>query len=59
MKVNGRNMISTGAFHRDKQLMTLLCAAGSSKEAPEVMRRRVYMDADGDLVRWHGKLQQH
>jgi hypothetical protein len=58
MKVNGRNMAFTGAFHMDKRPMTLLCKAGSSKKAPEVMRRRVYMDADGDLVRWHGKLEQ-
>jgi hypothetical protein len=58
MKGNGRNMAFTGAFHMDKKPITLLCTTGSSKEVPVVTRRRLYMDADGDLVRWHGKLRQ-
>jgi hypothetical protein len=38
--------------------MTLPATAGSSREAPPVMRRRVYMSDDGDVVRWRGELQQ-
>jgi hypothetical protein len=38
--------------------MALLSTAGSTNEAPAVMRRRVYMSDDGDVVRWQGELQQ-
>jgi hypothetical protein len=38
--------------------MTLPSTAGSSNEAPAVMRRCVYMSDDGDMVRWQGELQQ-
>jgi hypothetical protein len=38
--------------------MTLLSNAGSSKDASVVMRRRVYMSDEGDMVRWQGELQQ-
>jgi hypothetical protein len=42
----------------DKAPMTLLGTAGSSCEAPEVMRRRVYLSAEGDVVHWNGILEQ-
>jgi hypothetical protein len=58
LQVNGKATSFTGAFHMDKKPMTLLSTAGSSMEAPPVMRRRVYMSDTGDLVRWHGELQQ-
>jgi hypothetical protein len=58
LKVNGKEAMFTGAFHMDRRPMTLLATAGSSREAPPVMRRRVYMSDDGDLVRWVGELQQ-
>jgi hypothetical protein len=35
----------------DKRHMTLLSTAGSSKDASVVMRRRVYMRDEGDMVR--------
>jgi hypothetical protein len=38
--------------------MTLLSTAGSSNEAPAVMRCRVYISDDRDMVRWQGELQQ-
>jgi hypothetical protein len=41
----------TGAFHMDKQPMTLLGTAGSSDEAPLITRRRVYINEFGDMVR--------
>jgi hypothetical protein len=58
MKVNGKDINFTGAFHMDKRQMTLLSTAGSSKDAPVVMRCRVYMSDEGDMVRWQGELQQ-
>jgi hypothetical protein len=58
LRVNGKDTTFTGAFHMDRAPMTLLGTAGSSKEAPPVMRRRVYMSKNGDLVRWVGELQQ-
>jgi hypothetical protein len=42
----------------DKKPMTLLATAGSSREAPTVMRRCVYMSEDGDLICLQGKLEQ-
>jgi hypothetical protein len=39
MKVNGKDINLTGAFHMDKRQMTLLSTAGSSKDGPVVMRR--------------------
>jgi hypothetical protein len=58
MKVNGKDINFSGAFHVDKRQMTLLSTAGSSKDALVVMRRRVYMSDEGDMVRWQGELQQ-
>jgi hypothetical protein len=58
MQIQGKSTIFTGAFHMDKRPMTLLGTTGSSKEAPPVMRRRLYMTDEGDLVRWTGELQQ-
>jgi hypothetical protein len=58
MKVNGKEATFTGAFHMDKKPMTLFATAGSSRKAPPVMRRRVYMSEDGDLICWQGKLEQ-
>jgi hypothetical protein len=58
LRVNGKDTTFTGAFHMDKAPMTLLGTAGSSREAPPVMRRRMYMTDDGDMVRWVGELQQ-
>jgi hypothetical protein len=58
LRVNGKDTTFTGAFHMDKAPITLLGTAGSSREAPPVMRRRMYMTDDGDLVRWVGELQQ-
>jgi hypothetical protein len=58
MKVNGKDIIFTGAYHMDKRQMTLLSAAGSSKDAPVVMCRRVHISDEGDMVRWQGELQQ-
>jgi hypothetical protein len=43
LSVNGKQARFVGAFHMDKLQMTLLGRAGSSKEAPAVTRRRVYM----------------
>jgi hypothetical protein len=47
-----------GAFHMDKKPMPLLGTAGSSKEAPVVTRRRVYVAEEGDLVSYQGPLKQ-
>jgi hypothetical protein len=58
LKVNGKDTKFSGAFHMDRKPTTLLSMAGSSNEAPEVMRRRVYMIDDGDMVRWQGELHQ-
>jgi hypothetical protein len=58
LKVNGMDSTFTGAFHMDRASMTLLGTAGSSQEAPPVMRRRVCMSDEGDLVRWTGKLRK-
>jgi len=58
LKVNGTDTTFTGAFHMDRAPMTLLGTAGSSQEAPPVMRRRVFMSDEGDLVRWTGELKQ-
>jgi hypothetical protein len=58
LAVKGKEVSFVGAFHMDKAPMTLLGTAGSSKEAPEVMRRRVYMSEDGDLTQWTGTLHQ-
>jgi hypothetical protein len=58
MNVNGEDINFTGAFHMDRRQMTLLSSAGSSKDAPVVMRRRMYMSDEGDNVRWQGELQQ-
>jgi hypothetical protein len=58
LKVNGKDTKITGAFHMDRKPMTLLSTAGSSNEAPAVMRCRAYMSDDGDMVRWQGELQQ-
>jgi hypothetical protein len=38
--------------------MTLLATAGSSQEAPKVLRKRSYMDEAGDLGPWVGELEQ-
>jgi hypothetical protein len=56
--INSRKTRIVGAFHMDKRPMTLVGTLGSSNEAEPVMRRRVYMTADGDLVRWVGELRQ-
>jgi hypothetical protein len=56
--VNGKDITFVGAFHMDRAPMTFLGTAGSSKEAPLVMRRRLYLSDGGDLVRWVGELQQ-
>jgi hypothetical protein len=58
MKVNGKDINFTGAFHMDRRQMTLLSTAGSSNNAPVVMRRYVCMSDVGDMVRWQGELQQ-
>jgi hypothetical protein len=58
MKINGKDIFCTVAFHMDKRQMTLRSTAGSSKDAPVVMRHQVYMHDEGDLVRWQGELQQ-
>jgi len=58
LQVNGKVTTFVGAFHMDKRPMTLLGTAGSSDEAQPVMRRRVFMSEEGDLVRWTGELQQ-
>jgi hypothetical protein len=57
LKVDGTDIRFVGAFHMDKRPMTLLGTVGSM-EAPTVMRRRLYMSEEGDLVRWTGELQQ-
>jgi hypothetical protein len=56
MQVNNKRTIYKGAFHMDRELMTLLGTAGLSLETPTVMRRRVYMDSEGELVQWTGEL---
>jgi hypothetical protein len=38
LKVNGMDTTFTGGFHMDRAPMTLLGTAGSSQEAPPVMR---------------------
>jgi hypothetical protein len=58
LQVAGKEVTITGAFHMDKKPMCLLGPAGSSDEAPLVMRRRVYMDEFGNMVRWEGELRQ-
>jgi hypothetical protein len=58
LRVNCKDTKFTGAFHMDKKPMSLFSTSGSSNEAPAVMRRRVYMSDDGDMVRWQGELQQ-
>jgi hypothetical protein len=58
LPVNNKSTTFTAAFHMDKALMTLLGTAGSSSEAPEVMRSRIYRSAEGDLVHWTGILKQ-
>jgi hypothetical protein len=50
LPVNSKSTTFTAAFHTDKAPVTLLGTSGSSGEAPEVMRRRVYMSAVGDLL---------
>jgi hypothetical protein len=57
-RVNGKDITFVGAFHMDRAPMMLLGTAGSSKKAPLVMRRRLYLSDGGDLVRWVGELQQ-
>jgi hypothetical protein len=51
LRVNRKDATFTCTFHMNKAPMTLLGTAGSSREAPLVMRRRMYMTEDGDLVR--------
>jgi hypothetical protein len=58
LKIAGEEVAFFAAFHMDKQPMTLLGTAGSSEHAPLVMRRRVYMNEFGDMVRWQGELHQ-
>jgi hypothetical protein len=58
LQVAGKEATFTGAFHMDKQPMTLLGTAGSSDEAPLITRLRVYMNDFGDMVRWEGELRQ-
>jgi hypothetical protein len=58
LEANAKEAMFTGAFHMDRKPMTLLATAGSSREAPPVMRRRVDVSDDGDVVRWRGELQQ-
>jgi hypothetical protein len=58
LQVAGKETTFTGAFHMDKQPMTLLSTAGSSDEAPLITRRRLYMNEFGDVVRWEGELRQ-
>jgi hypothetical protein len=54
----GKEATFTGAFHMNKQHMTLLGTAGSPDEAPLITRRRVYMNEFDDMVRWEGELRQ-
>jgi hypothetical protein len=58
LNIDGKVTTLSAAFHMDKAPMTLLGTAGSSKQAPPVMRRRVYMIQGADLVRWTGELKQ-
>jgi hypothetical protein len=58
LNIDGKRTTFHAAFHMDKAAMTLLGTTGSSKEAPPVMRRRVYMAEDGELVGWTGELKQ-
>jgi hypothetical protein len=61
MTVNDNDINFTGAvcctFHMDKRQMTQLSTAGSFKDAPVMMRRRVYTSDEGDMVRWQSELQ--
>jgi hypothetical protein len=59
LNIDGKVTTLSAAFHMDKAPMTLLGTAGSSKQAPPVMWRRVYMTQGGDLVRWTGEFKQH
>jgi hypothetical protein len=58
MQVNDKRTTFTGAFYMDRKPTTLLGTAGSSLGAPTVMRCRVYMDSEGELVQWTGELNQ-
>jgi hypothetical protein len=56
LNIHGKNTTLHSAFDKDNAPMTLLGTAWSSREAPPVMRRHVYMAQGGDLVRWTGEL---
>jgi hypothetical protein len=58
LNINGKNTTLHDAFHKVKAPMALLGTAGSSREAPPVMRWRECLPQGGDLVRWTGELKQ-
>jgi hypothetical protein len=56
---NGRSKCFQLAAHVDKQPVVLLATTGTSVEAPEQVRERVYYDPEIDVVvSWSGTLNQ-